>query len=167
MADEPKKVVDALRETGFFKPKKLYDGGKVLIGIVVLFVIVGFPFLYNRGKAAKVPEPELNTPVIQSMPEAERRCVESRQYMRDNHMRLLDDWRDQVVRKDRREYAGFTKKRYSISLQNTCLECHSNYDAFCDRCHTYTGTEPYCWDCHLNKPQEWAAEKVEGEGQWR
>jgi len=164
MADEGKKVVDALRATGFFKPKKLYDGGKVLIGVVAFCVLVGFPFLYNRGKAAKVPEPELDTPAIQAMPEAQRMCIESKEYMRDNHMKILDDWRDGVVREAKRRYVASSKRSYTISLQNTCLECHSNYDNFCDRCHTYTGTKPYCWDCHLNKPKEWAAGKAEGEG---
>jgi hypothetical protein len=164
MPDETGKIKNALKETGFFKPKKLYDGPKVLIGIVVFCVLVGFPFLYNRGKAAKMPEPGLDTPVIQSMPEAERVCVESKAYMQDNHMKLLNEWRDQVVRDARRNYTGFTKKSYTISLQNTCLKCHSNYDNFCDRCHIYTGTKPYCWDCHLNKPKEWAGVRVEGEG---
>jgi hypothetical protein len=164
MADEPEKTISALKETGFYRPKKIYDGGKVLIGVVLLCLFVGFPFLYNRGKAAKVPEPQLDTSVIKSIPEGKRVCVESREYMRKNHMRLLDYWRDEVVREAKREYVGFTEKPYSISLQNTCLECHSNYDTFCDRCHAYTGTEPYCWDCHLNKPREWAAGKAEGEG---
>jgi hypothetical protein len=163
MADETERIRHALKETGFFKPKKLYDGPKVLIGILVFCVLVGFPFLYNRGKAAKMSEPGLDTPVIQSMPEAERVCIESKAYMQDNHMKLLNEWRDQVVREGRRDYTGFTKKSYTISLQNTCLECHSNYDNFCDRCHTYTGTKPYCWDCHLNKPKEWAGVRVEGE----
>jgi len=167
MADEGKKVVDALRETGFFKPKKVFDSGKVFIGIVVFCLLVGFPFLYNRGKAAKVPEAELNTPVIQAMPEEERTCIESREYIRDNHMKLLDEWRDEVVREAKGDYVAPTKKRYTISLQKTCLRCHSNYDSFCDRCHAYTGIKPYCWDCHLDKPKEWAAGKVEGEGQWK
>jgi len=163
MADEQKKVIDALREIGFFKPNKLYDRGKVLIGILILAALVAFPFLYNIGKAAKAPEPELNTPTIQALPESERLCVEPKSYMTENHMKLLNEWRDQVVREGRRNYTGFTKKNYTISLQNTCIGCHSNYDNFCDRCHTYSGITPYCWSCHLNKPQEWAAGKLKGE----
>ena len=156
-------MIDALREIGFFKPNKLYDRGKVLIGILILAALVAFPFLYNIGKAAKAPEPELNTPTIQALPEPERVCVEPKSYMTENHMKLLNEWRDQVVREGRRNYTGFTKKNYTISLQNTCIGCHSNYDNFCDRCHTYSGITPYCWSCHLNKPQEWAAGKLKGE----
>ena len=168
MADEGKKVVDALRETGFFKPKKMYDGGKVITGIIILLALVAFPFLYNIvsynvGKASKVPEPKVDTPEIQRLPEKERVCVEPKEYMRDNHMKLLNDWRDWVVREGSRDYIGFTKKKYSMSLQNTCLECHSNYDNFCNECHTYSGITPYCWSCHVEKPKEWAAGKPEEE----
>lgn len=163
MADEGNKVVDALRETGFFKPKKMYDGGKVIVGIIILFALVAFPFLYNVGKAAKAPEPEIDTPAIKKLSKAERVCVEPRPYMKVNHMKLLTHWRDQVVRQAKRDYVGFTKKTYTMSLQNTCLECHSNYDNFCNRCHTYSGITPHCWTCHVNKPKEWAAGKLKEE----
>ena len=161
MAHETKKVINALRETGFFKPKTLYDRMKVIIGIIILIGVVGFTFFYNMGKASKAPEPELTTPEIQGLSEAERVCVEPREYMKANHMRLLNEWRDQVVRQGKRDYVGFTKKKYTISLQNTCLDCHSNYDEFCNRCHQYSGITPYCWSCHVNKPKEWAAGKFE------
>ena len=161
MADEPQRVISALKETGFFKPGKIYDSGKVITGIVVLLGVVGFSFFYDLGKAAKAPEPEITTPAIQGMPEAERVCVEPKAYMRANHMKLLNQWRDQVVRKGKREYVGFSKKKYTMSLQNTCMECHSNYDNFCNRCHTYSGITPYCWNCHVNKPKEWAAGRLE------
>ena len=157
MADEQKKVIDALRETGFFKPHKIYDRGKVIIGIVILAGLVAFPVFYNIGKAAKTLEPELATPTIQALPEPERVCVEPKSYMTENHMKLLNEWRDQVVREGKRDYIGFNEKTHTVSLQNTCIGCHSNYDNFCNRCHTYSGITPYCWNCHLSKPQEWAA----------
>jgi hypothetical protein len=163
MAGEGNKVINALKETGFFKPKKMFDGGKVIVGIIVLLALVAFPFLYNKGKAAKVPDPKTDTPEIQRLPEKERVCVEPKEYMTENHMRLLNDWRDWVVREGRRDYVGFTKKKYTMSLQNTCLGCHSNYDNFCNECHTYSGIIPYCWTCHVNKPKEWAAGKLREE----
>jgi len=160
MADETKKVINSLRETGFFKQGRLYDKGKVIIGIIVFLALLSFPLFYNMGKAAKTPEPEINTPAIQSLPEAERVCVEPKLYMRENHMKLLDEWRTQVVREGKRDYIGSNNKKYTISLQNTCIECHSNYDNFCNKCHSYSGITPYCWTCHLNKPEEWAAGKL-------
>jgi len=159
MPAEKREVIDCLRDTGVFKPKRIYDGGKVIIGIIILFALIAFPFFYNMGKAAKVAEPKIDTPAIQGLPETERVCVEPKEYMRAKHMKVLGDWRDQVVREANRDYVGFTKKRYTVSLQNTCLECHSNYDSFCDECHKYTGIKPYCWGCHVDKPKEWAAGK--------
>jgi hypothetical protein len=163
MVDKSNKVINALKETGFFKPRKIYDGGKVIVGIIILFALVAFPLLYNMGKAAKVPDPKVNTPEIQKLPEKERVCVEPKEYMTENHMKLLNDWRDWVVREGSRDYIGFTKKKYTMSLQNTCLECHSNYDNFCNECHKYAGITPYCWSCHVEKPEEWAAGKLKEE----
>jgi len=134
----------------------MYDGGKVIIGLIVLFIICTFPFFYNMGRAAKVPEPKLDTPAIKKLPEWERVCVQPTPWMRANHMRLLDHWRNWALREANREYIGFNGKRYTISLQNTCLNCHSNYDKFCNECHSYMGIKPYCWGCHLQKPKEWA-----------
>ncbi len=141
----------------------MYDGAKVIVGLIVLFVFVTFPFFYNGGRAAKVPEPKIDTPAIKKLPEIERKCVESTKYMRQNHMKLLNDWRDWVVRKGDRDYTGFTGKKYTVSLQNTCLECHSDYDKFCNECHTYMGIKPYCWGCHVEKPKEWAKGELEEE----
>ncbi|GAG02408.1 unnamed protein product, partial [marine sediment metagenome] len=52
MVDKSNKVINALKESGFFKPRKIYDGGKVIVGIIILFALVAFPLLYNMGKAA-------------------------------------------------------------------------------------------------------------------
>jgi len=164
MADQKKEVIDCLRQTDFFKPKKVYDRGKVFTGIIILFAILTLPLFYNMatGKATKVAEPKIDTPYIQQLPEKDRVCIEPKKYMRENHMQLLDEWRDQVVRFGKKDYKGYTKM-YTMSLQNTCLKCHSNYDNFCDECHRYAQVEPYCWTCHVDKPQEWAAEKFKGE----
>ena len=42
-----------------------------------------------------------------------------------------------------------TGKKWTISLQNTCLKCHSNYEEFCDKCHVSNSVDPYCWTCHI------------------
>lgn len=141
----------------------MYDGAKVIVGLIVLFAFVTFPFFYNGGKAAKVPEPKIDTPAIKKLPEIERKCVESTKYMRENHMKLLEDMRDWVVREAGRDYISIGGKKYTASLQNTCLECHSNYDKFCDECHKYMGIKPYCWGCHLEKPEEWAKGELKEE----
>jgi len=68
--------------------------------------------------------------------------------MRKNHVDLLTRWRDWVVRDGDLEYVASDGKEYTMSLTQTCLECHSNKDKFCDRCHDYLRVSPRCWDCH-------------------
>jgi hypothetical protein len=31
------------------------------------------------------------------------------------------------------------------------MKCHEERAQFCDKCHTYMGENPFCWDCHLDK----------------
>jgi hypothetical protein len=75
-------------------------------------------------------------------------------YMRAEHMQLLDLWRHSVVRNGKRVFVNTSGKEFNMSLSNTCLDCHSNKADFCDRCHTYASVEPYCWDCHIDNPKE-------------
>jgi hypothetical protein len=68
---------------------------------------------------------------------------------------MLNNWRDEVVREGNRLYVAADGKEYNMSLQNTCMNCHSNKSKFCDECHNYVAVKPYCWDCHI-APKEGA-----------
>lgn len=131
---------------------------KVLIGIFIFFVLAAFPFLYNMaGKAAaKKPEPKVDTPAILEWEKTygKKECVESKEFMRAEHMQLLNDWRDSALRDDKRTYLSSNGKSFDISLQNTCMKCHSNKKKFCDECHNYMAVKPYCWDCHIAPKEE-------------
>jgi hypothetical protein len=133
---------------------RIYNGGKILIGLIIFFVLAASPFLYNMGKKGPKPEPKVDTPEILKLPESERKCVESKEFMRAEHMQLLNDWRDSAVREGKRTYVSSTGKTYAISLQNTCMRCHSNKKKFCDECHSYMAVKPYCWDCHIAPKEE-------------
>lgn len=122
----------------------MYDGKKIITGLVIGVGLLLFPVFYNAGKAAKVPEPELTAKA-----KAAQHCVQSKSFMRTDHMKLLDQWRDEVVRQNVWYYKGMEGKTYYMSLQATCLDCHSNRDKFCDQCHNYMDISPYCWDCHF------------------
>lgn len=129
---------------------KLYDGGKIFIGLLAFVAVATLPFTYNMGKVNAKPEPKLDTPVILQMPEQDRKCVESKAFMRTEHMQLLNNWRDSVVRDGYRQYVSETTgKHFNMSLQNGCMHCHSNKKKFCDQCHNYMAVKPYCWDCHI------------------
>ena len=79
--------------------------------------------------------------------------MEATEYMRKNHVDLLIRWRDWVVRDGALKYVASDSREYTMSLTQTCLECHSNKDKFCDRCHDYLRVSPRCWDCH-NVPKK-------------
>ncbi len=122
----------------------IYDGGKIITGLVIGVGLLLAPFFYNAGKAAKAPEPKL-TPKAKEA----KVCVAPTDYMRTNHMHLLDKWRNEVVREDIRYFKTAQGKVFYKGLQGTCLQCHSNKTKFCDECHNYLDVQPYCWDCHL------------------
>ena len=126
---------------------KLYDREKIIAGIVVFLIAATIPFWYGRGKAVSPPDLKLDTPVIQQL--QDKRCVEATPFMRSNHMKLLNTWRDSVVREGNRSYRATDGKVYHASLTGTCLKCHNNKGRFCDRCHDYAGSKPACWNCHI------------------
>lgn len=125
------------------------DKNKIIAGLIVFVVVVTFPIWFNMGKAAPVPEPELSAEA-----KAAKVCVRETAYMTAEHMQLLDEWRESVVREGKRVYVNSSGKEFNMSLSNTCLDCHSNKAEFCDRCHTYASADPYCWDCHIDNPKE-------------
>jgi len=126
----------------------MYDGGKVIIGLIIGMGLFLSPFFLNAGKAAKAPAPEL-TPKAKEAGE----CVMDKSYMTSSHFSLLDKWRHTVVRDGERYFKAESGKVHYKSLQLTCMECHSNKSTFCDQCHDYMGVAPYCWECHV-EPKE-------------
>ncbi|MFH2219734.1 MAG: sulfate reduction electron transfer complex DsrMKJOP subunit DsrJ [Pseudomonadota bacterium] len=128
--------------------KTMYDRGKVIAGLIIFVVMVTFPFWYNHGKAAPAPEVKLSEKA-----KAAKECVRPKEFMTGGHMQLLDTWRDTVVRNGKRIYVNESGKEYTMSLTNTCLDCHDQKAEFCDRCHNYASVRPYCWTCHID-PKE-------------
>lgn len=117
------------------------------IGIAAFILVVTLPFWYSAGKSKTAPLIDLNTPVINSL--SEKQCVAPTAYMKTEHMKLLDEWRGDVVRNNNRTYVTPDGRKFDKSLSKTCLKCHSNKEQFCNRCHNYAGVSPKCFDCHL------------------
>jgi hypothetical protein len=121
------------------------DKGKILFGLCIFVILVTFPF-WSRLAAAGDSEagrPELVYPADAIA------CVEDTPYMTVNHMNLLNEWRDDLVRNSDPEYTSFTTgETYLKSLTKTCLDCHESRDDFCTRCHDYADVQPTCWECH-------------------
>ncbi len=120
----------------------------IYTGLIIFIAMVTLPFWYNLGEAVAVPEVKLSAKAL-----AAGTCVRSTDYMKTQHMQLLDDWRNSVVREGKRIYENPEGKAFKMSLTDTCLDCHSEKAEFCDRCHTYVSVAPKCWNCH-NDPKE-------------
>lgn len=121
----------------------MYDSSKVIAGIVIFLLLITSPIWYNiaSGKADYVPQLQIDI--------KETQCVESKEYMRANHMDLLNEWRDEVVRGGSRIYTSQNGKEFEKSLTNTCMNCHKNRSEFCSKCHDYAAVkQPKCWNCH-------------------
>jgi hypothetical protein len=125
------------------------DRSLIYIGLLVFLGLLTLPFTYGlfAGKTANGPELQL--------PENEEQCVAPVDYMKSSHMQLLLQWREDLVRRNIREFTAFDGRTYTVGLTGTCLsQCHTSKADFCDRCHNYAGvSEPYCWDCHIDPEQ--------------
>ena len=123
------------------------DRPVIFAGLAVFLALASFPFWYNTatGKTSVAPALRLPPPGTQ--------CVAPVVFMKANHMRLLNSWREQVVRTGANQYTSPEGKAYDMSLTRTCLsQCHQNRAEFCDRCHAYVGlSTAQCWSCH-NSP---------------
>lgn len=91
-------------------------------------------------------------PVITKAVKGEH-CVESNEFMRRNHMKVLMHQRDETV------LEGIRTKKFSLKQ---CIECHASEktgsvaaskDDFCVSCHSYAAVQIDCFDCHSAKPQ--------------
>jgi hypothetical protein len=117
----------------------------IIPGLIIGLAVLAFPFWYNLNQEKLTPEI-----VLSEEARAAKQCVLPAAEMRSEHMRILDEWRELVVREGRRYYTAPDGKKYLMSLSNTCIECHHNREEFCNRCHDYASVRPYCWDCHVN-----------------
>jgi hypothetical protein len=132
------------------------DRGRIVLGLLAFLALITFPVWYNLVSGQDSGPPEI------VLPTDETRCVADREFMRTEHMQLLMDWRDEVVRDEQRIYTTEDGRRFPKSLAGTmhtedggsCMSCHANKDKFCDRCHDYLSVTPYCWDCHVEPKGE-------------
>ncbi len=125
------------------KAKTMYDGKKIIPGLIVFLGLVTSPLWYNAvsGKMSYIPKPE--------KPADKKECVEPTAFIRVNHKNLLEDWKESAVRKGVRIYTASNKKTYAMDLNRTCMSCHRDKTKFCDQCHNYAGVTNKCWDCHI------------------
>ena len=120
----------------------MFNAKYIIPGVLVFLVLFSAPFWLNIGSGS-YKRPEI------ALPATEKECVEPREFMAAEHMQLLDTWRDMALREEKRAYVSTSGKVWNISLQNTCMSCHTDKAGFCDKCHNANSVDPYCWDCHV------------------
>ena len=123
----------------------MYNRDKVIPGIIIFVLFFTVPIWLNFFAKAK------EIPVIE-VPK-DKKCVESKEFMRAYHMKLLIEWRDMAIREGKRFYISSNGEKYEISLQKTCMGCHESRENFCAKCHEFTGVHLDCWYCHI-APEE-------------
>ena len=84
-------------------------------------------------------------------------CVRPTDWMRRNHMELIEHDRDLTVLEGVRTVDGSISK---------CIACHANKDQdgdyipvnaeeqFCADCHEYVAVSPDCFECHKTVPEK-------------
>ncbi|MFP5221093.1 MAG: sulfate reduction electron transfer complex DsrMKJOP subunit DsrJ [Acidobacteriota bacterium] len=122
----------------------MYNAKYIIPGLIIFLALVLFPFIKGVG------QPELK--VETEKPKDVKECIMKTEKMRDVHMVLLNEWRDDVIRNGNRVWKNEAGKEFNMSLTNTCMGCHENKDKFCDKCHVTVGVNPYCWTCHNTSP---------------
>jgi hypothetical protein len=126
---------------------KLYHGQYILPALVAFAAVVTLPVW--RGLAIRSQN-------FQSPPNPRgERCIETKSFMRAEHMRLLARWRDEAVRENRRVYVASDGRQWRKDL-NTCVACHGHAAAAaCNDCHRYVNVKLDCWNCHRDSaPKE-------------
>ena len=140
----------------------MYNAKYIWPGVIAFLALFTAPFWLNVG-SGKYAYPDVAVPKAKAAsveawaqkPQAERlaepgtACIMPKEYMRAEHMQILNTWRDQALREEKREYTGADGAKWEVSLQNTCMKCHTNKVEFCDKCHDSNSVSPYCWDCHV------------------
>ena len=114
-----------------------------LLGVLVLC-----GNLLPAAMAGSVPQP-----VIQQG--KGDKCVADEDFMRRNHMKVLNHHRDKTM------HEGIRTKQFSLK---NCIECHATpnekgertvlgKDHFCQSCHSFAAVKIDCFSCHSSKPK--------------
>lgn len=122
----------------------MHDAGKIIPGLIVFVGLVTAPIWYNVAAGHEAAAPEIEKPLNATQ------CVEDTDTMRRQHMSVLNQWRDDVVRRGDRVFVSSDGHHYEKSLTRTCLGCHQSKANSCDRCHDYLDVRPNCWQCHVD-----------------
>ena len=88
----------------------MHDRPIIVAGLIVFIGLFTFPIWHARAKSTLPIAPDIKLPL------QEKQCVAPAGYMRDSHMQLLADWREEVVRTNQRQFTDEVFKAASPIL---------------------------------------------------
>jgi hypothetical protein len=128
--------------------RKLSRAAQLWLLLVGAALLTGAALLLTadvQGATAGVP-----MPVIE--PARGGQCVKDPDYMRRNHMHVLEHQAELAV------HGGVRDPRLSLK---TCIQCHASQVSrsvaatktdFCISCHTFAAVQTSCFECHAHRP---------------
>ena len=126
----------------------LYRVAKLVLAVVLLSGLSAVAMAGEEASMAKGVEGSAKADKMES-------CVKPTDWMRRNHMDLIQHSRDKTV------HEGIRIQKDSLS---GCVDCHARYDEkqqavpvnasgeFCSGCHSYVGESLSCFQCHSTVP---------------
>ena len=123
-------------------------------GLVYVASLAVVAYAANDERADVVDSGRVPVPVI-PVGRGDK-CVEDTDFMRRNHMSMLDHQRDKTM------HEGIRSKQYSLK---ECITCHavagpdavpvtvSSPQHFCRSCHDYAAVSIDCFQCHASRPE--------------
>lgn len=124
----------------------------------VATVIILLPIAFSVVWAVASPGDEGAQPFL-VMPEREEACIEDTAYMRFQHMDLLLDLRDEVVREGSHMQVVVDGQVRQVTLDG-CWDCHTDRTQFCNRCHDSVNLNLNCFKCHHDPSSELSASEI-------
>lgn len=107
--------------------------------------------VHATGKSGRVPMPVLTVNTAKG-----DQCVEPREVMLRDHMKLILHQRDKTV------HDGIRTPKHSLK---NCVDCHADSktdsvlgkEGFCASCHVYASVKIDCFECHSSTREKVAA----------
>jgi predicted CXXCH cytochrome family protein len=127
-----------------------------ILVLAMLLVSVLASSIYGDGSALAAEEVRSSRVFVPTPPKGKGdKCIADTDFMRRNHMTMLDHQRDGTV------HEGVRTKQFSLK---ECIACHAvnGPDArpitvkdpkhFCRVCHDYAAVKIDCFECHASRP---------------
>ncbi len=128
-----------------------------ILVLAVLLASAFTSFSLGAGSATAAETGQASRVFVPAPPKGKGdKCVADTDFMRRNHMKMLDHKRDDTV------HEGIRTKQFSLK---ECVACHAvkGPDAqpvtskspqhFCRVCHDYAAVKIDCFECHASRPE--------------